>query len=340
MIKDYKKIGIYAIYLISIFISFFISINFTFKSAKTSVESLVTYMVQGGYNYNVHYKDNEYYNDTQYSDSNTTKVPGKLLKSIDINYDYHINYSDVLVGNVIYSIESKLVVENKLNKTYSIEENKIDNYKSKEYNLNETVTIDYDYYKNLYNDYINELGDSYKGNAYIYVELKALNEIDYHSIKSNDASSITAIIPISDDLIQISKSTNINKEIKTLESIKDNKILSNFYTITSIFMWIVSILLVFSFTLYHSKDLNESSDLTRKLSKILREYDSIIVEVKRLPHLDSYKVIETITFNELLDAQSALEMPINYKFENNTAKFVIVKDDLAYVYYLKENKKV
>lgn len=340
MNRDYKRLFIYAIYLISIFISFFISINFTFKSAKDSVESLVSYMVQGGYNYVVHYDDNEYYTDTQYNDSNTTRIPGKLLKSIDINYDYHINYSDTLVGNVVYSIESKLVVENNLNKTYSIEENKIDNYKTKEYDLNKSINIDYNYYKSLYNDYIKELGDSYKGDAYIYVEFKALNEIDYHSMKSSDDALITAIIPLSDDLIQITKDTNINKDTKTIKIIKDNRVLSNFYTVTSIFMWIVSILLVFSFTLYHSKDLNETSEFTKKLSRILREYDSIIVEVKRLPHLESYNVIETITFNELLDAQNALEMPINYKYEKGIAKFVVIKDDLAYVYYLKENKKV
>lgn len=340
MERNYKRLGIYAIYLISIFVSFFISINFTFKSVNDSVESLVTYLVQGGFNYTVHYNDNEYYSDTKYNDNYTGTIPGKLIKSIDIDYDYHIRYSDTLIGNIIYSVESKLVVQDNLNKTYNIESNQVDSYKSKDYDLNKSVSIDYEYYKNLYNEYIKSMGESYKGNAYIYVELKVLNEIDYHSINTKDSNTITAVIPISEEKIQITKSTNIENNKKTLESIKDNKMLSNFYTITSIFMWIVSVLLVFSFTLYYSKDINESSDINKKLSKILREYDSIIVEVKRLPHLDSYKVIETITFNELLDAQSALEMPINYKFENNTAKFVIVKDDLAYVYYLKENKKV
>ena len=340
MKRNYKKLGIYAIYLICIFISFFISINFSFRSINDTVNSIITYMVQGGYNYTVHYKDNDYYSDTKYNDSYKGNIPGKLVKSIDIDYDYHINYSDTLVGNVVYSIESKLIVENNLNKSYSIESNLIDSYKYNKYDLEKSVTIDYDYYKNLYNDYINELGDTYKGKAYVYVELKVLNEIDYHSIKNNDSNNITVIIPLSDDQIQITKSTNIMSVKKTLESVVDNKILNNFFTITSIFMWIVSVLLVFSFTLYYSKDINESSDFNKKLSKILREYDSIIVEVKRLPHLDSYKVYETITFNELLDAQSALEMPINYKLEKGIAKFVIVKDDLAYVYYLKENKKV
>ena len=41
-----------------------------------------------------------------------------------------------------------------------------------------------------------------------------------------------------------------------------------------------------------------------------------------------------------LDQLSNQMKDCKHKFENNTAKFVIVKDDLAYVYYLKENKKV
>ncbi len=342
MNRNYKRLGIYAIYLISIFIAFFISINFTFKSVNDSVSSLVSYLVQGGYTYTVHYKDNDYYKDTTYQDglSRDAVIPGKLIESIDINFDYHIHYSDTLVGDVVYTVESKLVVEDNLNKTITIEDTKTDNYKTKDFDLIVNTSIDYDYYKGLYNEYINTMGEAFKGKAYVYVELKVLNEIDYHSIDTKDSNTITAVIPLSEEKIQITKSTNIENNKKTLESYVDNKMLSNFYTITSVFMWIVSILLVFSFTLYYAKDEAQTSTFQKKLAKILREYDSIIVEVKRLPYLESYKVIETITFNELLDAQSALEMPINYKMEKGVAKFVIVKDDLAYVYYLKENKKV
>ena len=50
MKRNYKKLGIYAIYLICIFISFFISINFSFRSINDTVNSVITYMVQGGYN--------------------------------------------------------------------------------------------------------------------------------------------------------------------------------------------------------------------------------------------------------------------------------------------------
>ena len=41
-----------------------------------------------------------------------------------------------------------------------------------------------------------------------------------------------------------------------------------------------------------------------------------------------------------LDPAQRVIGEINYKMEKGVAKFVIVKDDLAYVYYLKENKKV
>ena len=43
------------------------------------------------------------------------------------------------------------------------------------------------------------MGEAFKGKAYVYVELKVLNEIDYHSIDTKDSNTITAVIPLSED---------------------------------------------------------------------------------------------------------------------------------------------
>lgn len=335
-----KKNIIYVFYFLIIFISIFISTLFTFKNVNNKVKSSINYLTQGGFNYTVEYQDNNFYTNETYNDSSKKELPGKLIDKINVNFDYHLNYSDSVKSDIVYSVNTRLVVENKYNKSYPIETNQIDDFQGKSYDLNYIAEIDYKHYKEIYNEYINEMGEAYQGNAYLSIEFTILNKMNYHDLDSKDSNIIKAIIPISEELITILKNSDISTNKKLIERVNDNSALNNFYSITSIFMWIISLLLILSFSLYHSKTLEDSSPFRKRVSKILREYDSIIVEVKRLPALDSYTVIETTTFSELLDAQSSLEMPINYKLEKTIAKFVIVKDDLAYVYYLKENKKV
>lgn len=335
-----KKIIIYVFYFILIFISIFISTFMSFKNVTNKVESSIEFVTQGGYNYSVEYKENEFFNNESYNDSSIKKLPGKLINKININFDYHVEFSDSVKSNLLYSVNTKLIVDDKLNKSYPIETNLSDSFQGKSYDLSYVASIDYNYYKEIYNNFLNEMGVNSLGNAYLSIEFAIIDKIDYLGVDDTNSNIIKAIIPISDDYINITKNSDINTNKKTIERIKDNSSLNSFYSISSIFMWIVSLLLIFSFSLYHSKELEASSPFKRKVAKILREYDSIIVEVKRLPNLEDFNVIETTTFNELLDAQSSLEMPINYKLEKNIAKFVIVKDNLAYYYIIKENKKV
>ena len=54
----------------------------------------------------------------------------------------------------------------------------------------------------------------------------------------------------------------------------------------------------------------------------------------------TYEVIEVSSFSELKDAAMNVNMPINFKEERRVAKFVVIKDNIAWIYYLKENEKV
>ncbi len=335
-----KKIFIYVIYFILIFVSLFISTFMSFKNVTNKVESSIEFVTQGGYNYTVNYKENELFTKESLHDSSTKKLPGKLINKIDINFDYHVEFSDSVKSNVLYSVNTKLIVGDTINKSFPIETNLSDSFQGKNYDLSYVASIDYNHYKEIYNNFINEMGVTPTGDAYLSIEFAIINKINYLGIDDDNSNTIKVTIPISDDYISITKNSDINTNKKTINRVKDNNSINNFYSVSSIFMWIVSLLLIFSFSLYHSRELEVSSPFKRKIARILREYDSIIVEVRRLPSLEDLTVIETTTFNELLDAQSSLEMPINYKLENNTAKFVIVKDNLAYYYNIKENKKV
>lgn len=97
---------------------------------------------------------------------------------------------------------------------------------------------------------------------------------------------------------------------------------------------ITSLLLVFTYR----RDLKSVSLYERTLKKILSTYDSIIVNVEKLPSLSDLSVVDVTSFEELVDAQGEVRLPINFKEDKKKriAKFVLVRNNLAWVYTLKE----
>ena len=70
----------------------------------------------------------------------------------------------------------------------------------------------------------------------------------------------------------------------------------------------------------------------------LKDYDRIIVNTKSLPRFGDTNVIDCYDFNELLDAQETLELPINYYeiVKNQKCVFFIKSGKDIYKYTLKE----
>ena len=335
--KVFKKYAPYILYGIGIIITLVISI-YVNSSESNNVITSVTSMNQGGYDYKVYYKENPYYKEPFYDKTSKEFIAGSLVDKIDITFDYHLTFSDIVSNSISYYFETSLNVENKLDdiKTGEKEEEKIIINKN---DLTKTISIDYNYYKDLYNNYINDLGTSYEGNAIIKVYFKVNSKVDYQSIDNLDNNTFQElIIPITSDPFEIKYATNISNKEKTI-TIKKNGRESIYNTIISISMWGIALLLLILASIRFNKEQDLSSPYKRKLSKILRNNDDLIVDVKRLPYLDSYEVIEVASFQELKDAAMNVNMPINFKEERRVAKFVVIKDNIAWIYYLKENKK-
>ena len=60
--------------------------------------------------------------------------------------------------------------------------------------------------------------------------------------------------------------------------------------------------------------------------------------IKKLPDLTDYKIIDVLTFNELLDAHSEVRMPINYFRDDIRSYFILLSDNTAWRYVMKRYK--
>lgn len=77
-----------------------------------------------------------------------------------------------------------------------------------------------------------------------------------------------------------------------------------------------------------------------KLKKILKTYDSVLVETRKVPVIDSEKVILVNSIDDLIDAQLELRKMIYYFKQSDNCSFVLFDQNQANIFILKSNEEV
>lgn len=77
-----------------------------------------------------------------------------------------------------------------------------------------------------------------------------------------------------------------------------------------------------------------------KLKKILKTYDSVLVETRKVPVIDSEKVILVNSLDDLIDAQQELRKMIYYFKQSDNCSFVLFDQNQANIFILKSNEEV
>lgn len=78
----------------------------------------------------------------------------------------------------------------------------------------------------------------------------------------------------------------------------------------------------------------------KEKKRILKTYDSVIVEVETLPNIAGKNVIKVKTIDDLVDAQLELREPIYYKNDNDSCFFLLLHYNEACIYILRVNDSV
>lgn len=111
---------------------------------------------------------------------------------------------------------------------------------------------------------------------------------------------------------------------------------TNNETALALIACIVAFLLLF---LFLRGILNKEEPFFERLNKILKTYDSILVEIECFPKLDDKKIVKAKYFKDLVNVQFDLRKPIYYFREEECCNFLILSSDSAYVYVLKKDKE-
>ncbi len=108
---------------------------------------------------------------------------------------------------------------------------------------------------------------------------------------------------------------------------------SKLYSLIPLILAIIFIiLLITSF-----KEKKDSYEL--ELKKILRTYDSILIEVEALPKVTGKKIVRTKYFKDLVNVQFELRKPIYYFQTALYCEFLVTDDTQAYIFTLKREEE-
>lgn len=339
--KQLKPSVVYTLFIILIVISVILAYYFTTRRVDDQVVADVTYEQESSINYRVFYEENQFYDEIFMEEGGT--YVSSLIDEIEIDYNYYTYFNKKINGTYTYDINARLVVWNTnqdeiWTKDFVIKDDRAANFqRKKDYLIEESVVIDFKEYKDIYLAYKNEQNIATEAILYISMNVDntasvtGLNDIDYDA-------KLEIRIPISDNTFKIDKVSDHKVGKQTVSKTKSDNLKKVYSMLVAVILWVLVI--VFSALLFvtYNRNVKKQGNYIRRLRKILSTYDSIIVNVKELPRIEGLSVVKVVSFEELVDAQNEVRLPINFKEDkvNKVAKFILVRNNLAWVYTLRE----
>ena len=304
-----------------------ISLCFTLynKSKKMTVLNEDKYNEIGFMHYRVHVTDSSYYG-TDYLDEGMQYISG-IIDDIELNYKYNVKFEkqdkfavntnltatirivDTQSGKVIYT-KSDLLKNN----------SKVQN----EVDVQEKIMLDYRSYNDLANDFKTKYGISAD------CKLSLNYVIQYKDEKTGISQSrlITTEIPLSEQMINISKSEDINNNASYIISTTESNVNTVLFII-AVAMLVPAALCIVKLIDEVKNRLASESKYDKFIKKTLREYDAYITVSRTEYNEEGKNKLIVPSFKELLDVRNNLEKPIiYYKIDENNSKFSIISDEI------------
>lgn len=313
------------------------------------IEKKVTYSEKSDIDYKVYYFENSFF-DRPYLDKDKTYI-SSLIDNIDIDFNYKTEFDELCSGEYTYYINGTINAKNPSNedeiywtRTINIVEPKIIDYNGKKIiDFSENIKINYQLYNNLLKEFKSEYNLAFKGDLKIELFVESTNQTNILSkpIKINSVSKLN--IPLTEQTINLSViSEGVNEEHEILEEEQLIDIYDKMYIISGSTLLVISITLLCIWFKIIRQHLKSQSEYNKERRKILKTYNSIIVNVKTIPKLNDINIINVENFEELIDAQSEVRMPINYIEEkyDKICKFILIGDNMAWIYTLINEEKV
>lgn len=334
-----QQISLTIIITVLLCLSTFLVLN-NFSQEK---KEIITYHESGNVNYKVFLKKNNYF-EKNYLDENRTYITS-LIDHLNVTFRHGINFDKNINGEYRYRIIAQIEANKQNNepgnywtKEFVIKEGKRTNLNHQtSYQIVENVNIDYNKYNNLLKEFTTDVGlPSADGllKVYLIVNSNIKSGDNFHPLKKE----LMLKIPLSETAVEIKVDSppkeKISQIVNTVEYFSKKYIIKA--SIGAVLL-LISVILIFK-VFRDKRKFEKTHKVENSIRKFLNTYDSIIVNIEKLPDISDYHVINVENFNELIDAHGEIRMPINYYKEGNKNVFLLLNDKTVW-YYEIENKE-
>ena len=313
--------------------------SFVIKKEEKNV--LYSYNLFQNVNYTVTLKENDLFT-TEELGMDRAYVTDLVDK---INMDFSYSLSGNRKGNIKYTYQ--IVADTKMEYSSSDNENgkiiwenqdfllepKEAQVDKSNYAINEHVELNFA----EYNTKISEFAKSYRipVNARLEVKLIIISESDIEGIEDtiNEYSVMNVKMNLNESVFTVDKQFE-QTDTKSIEELKEEEKHVVKPLITAGIILVVVALMIMLDSIRKSIKFSEKSDYAIALNRILKNYGDIVAEIVSPIEIDNLNVIEVKNFDQLLDIEEEIRMPILFYeiVEGESGEFIIICDNMAYRY--------
>ncbi len=308
---------------------------------KQKDKVLYTYNINQKANYSVELYDNNFV-DTTIMESGKVYI-SDLVKQINFkflytysgtaNNDFKYNYN--ITGKLVGQSNANDTTETVWEKSYVLLEEVAKTASGTSgFVIDVPLAVDYSKYRDEVTDFKKNFGMVLSTRLEIVMTINVLSNYDENDI--SNTQKIALYIPIG---LQAFSITSDYKET-VVDYIYDTGNHMKLYNSPNFISGIVEFLICFIFFIYLFKiifNIKCKNKYSKKLDQILKTYGNVIVEVLNPVKEENYEVVEVKNFDEMIDLEEELRIPINFNevIPTRYGIFTLAYNHVMYKYSLK-----
>ena len=319
--------------LIGIVVSFFIAGLFVINAIRHGSISGITYSEKAKAEYKVCINENSYYSDKCLDED--MEYLTDIVKNIPVSFKYDVKYSEDLSTELSYYVVSKMNIytEHHGKVLNTVEDVLVERTLMKVSGDSSDVSLYVDVPFEKYRKHVVDYNSKYNLNS--YADLEVVLYID----NGNRIKKVSTIsMPVSEKTFGVHKNL-VNNEKQNL-IVENNEFgqLNATYAVIGVIFALTGLVGIIRLSNLVLKATANTNSYQRKLQRILKDYDKVIVTSRDGYKIDDDKnIVKVTSFFELLDARDTLEKPIVYVRVNNVKSEFYVEDlNTIYKYTMKE----
>lgn len=343
VIKQKTKTILITIVAIILFALSFILISSSLNIRIVEEREVLNYNSNSKVNYVVNLKDNDYFTEKVLPEGE--QYITSAIDNVEIDYKYSFSSAKMLSGKYSYKIVANVNADHKINSSTSkrvwskdyvlaSKENILLNNEST-FNIDKKIKINYDEYNKIISDFKRDymLAVQSKVDVYMYVMLNG----NYNNKEFVEEATLLTSIPLSEQTISINTDYKQNKTNALTEMVTIDRFNNIYIFILGILFSLIAILTIVWRIIIIVADNKKQTKYIKQLKKFMHDYDDIIATVKSKPNTSGLNLIEFIKFEELVNAQDDLRVPIIFceTKVNEEGYFFLISETCAYYYILR-----